>query len=81
MSSRTPRGFAYYTKFTDGNGTIVRVQQSSSAGKRRVWIFADLDGNGEQPPHHLGKCASCAPHLSPSQARRVAKALLRFADA
>ena len=78
---RTQRGFAIYGQLTDDNGTIIRVQQSSIAGKRRVWIFADLDGNGTMPPHHNGKCQSCAAHLSPVQARRIANALLRFAEA
>ena len=77
---RTARGFALYAQITDESGAVVRVQQSSEVGKRRVWLFADLDGNGRQPDHHLGRCNPSMPYLTPSQARIIAKALLRFAD-
>lgn len=32
-------------------------------------------------PEHLHEPQSCSPHLTKAQARRVAKALLEFADA
>lgn len=69
---RTHRGFAIYTEFQDTYGAWIRVQKSSAATTRRCWIFAneDEDGGGKET----------AAHLSPQQARRVAKALHRFAD-
>ena len=76
---RTPRGFALYTDFTDTEGYRVRVQKSSLATAARVWIFCN-DKDGNDGVVHLGTWQSYSPHLSKAQARRVAKALLRFAD-
>ena len=67
---RTARGFLVYTEFTDDSGNRVRVQESSSATARRCWIFAQ-DREGRD---------AVSPHLSSAQARRIAKALLRFAE-
>jgi len=69
---RTARGFAIYTEFTDAYGRQVRVQKSSSAEHKRVWVFCE-DTVG-------GVTRDRSPHLSPAMARRVAKALLRFAE-
>ena len=68
---RTNRGFAIYTEVTDTYRNRCRVQASSAAGGRRVWIICKAGPTwGGSAPH---------PHLSPAQARRIAKALLRFA--
>lgn len=79
---RTPRGFAVYTEFVDTYGNRVRVQKSSSAGVRRCWIFTNYPDGAKFKPHapSPGGITTPEPHLSPAQARRVAKALLRFAD-
>ena len=74
---RTARGFIEYVELKDTYGTMVRVQESSSI-LRRVWIFANKDGKDAHI--HLGQPQAYSPHLSPQQARRVAHALLRFAD-
>lgn len=76
---RTERGFGIYTEFRDANGSEVRVQDSSSATRRLCWVFA------QWTPARSGQTGSgehvcCSPHLTAVQARRVAKALLRFAN-
>ena len=70
---RTSRGFRIYTTLVDTYGNTVRIQESSAAFKRRCWIFTSGEPSRDKgnPP---------APHLSPAQARRIAAALLRFAD-
>jgi len=75
---RTSRGLAIYAEFVDTYGHTVRVQKSSSAGVRRCWLFCEDDG--KDCIFHLGNWQALSPHLSPAQARRMAKALLRFAD-
>ena len=88
---RTDRGFAIYAKLTDTYGADVRVQKSSAAGVRRCWIFAKGGSTlgsrqktlSEESPMQPGENIvndSVSAHLSPAQARRVAKALLQFAD-
>lgn len=67
---RTARGFGIYTEFKDSFNSTVRVQESSNV-KAACWIFTNSN-------QHDGLCS---PHLTPNQARRVARALLRFADA
>lgn len=92
---RTSRGFAIFTEFTDTKGAEVRVQASSYATGRRVWIFVnggltlskrqrELADEAkarqyQMPGDEIVNDASPA-HLTPAQARRVARALLRFAD-
>jgi hypothetical protein len=78
---RTSRGFAVFTEFVDTYGNKVRVQQSSAAGVDRCWIFSNYP-DGSSAKHHgaTGELVSPSPHLTRAQARRVAKALLRFAD-
>lgn len=91
---RTSRGFGIYTKFNDTRGAEVRVQASSEAGVRRCWIFVKGGTTLGAKQRELAEaCAavkwqmpgseiisdSTSAHLTPSQARRVAKALLRFA--
>lgn len=66
---RTDRGFDIYGEYKDSYGCLVRIQESSVAAKHCVWIFT-VDSLG----------VNASPHLTKSQARRVAKALLKFAD-
>lgn len=74
---RTERGFAIYTEFKEERGVGLRVLASSIATRRRVWIYLDATKStydlARLEPHHIGA------HLSPAEARRVAKALLAFA--
>ncbi len=72
---RTGRGFAIYTEFPETRGCTVRVQESSSV-QRACWIFCT--NAGAYTDRKVG--VDVAPHLTPAQARRVAKALMRFAD-
>jgi hypothetical protein len=69
---RTPRGFALYTEFKDIDGENVKVQRSSSIGKRLVYIFPAAR-------IHLGTAIAGA-HLTVGMAKRVIKALQQFVD-
>jgi hypothetical protein len=62
----TERGFAIYARLTDTNGYEVRVQESSSAEERKVWIFCGPIAAGPTP------------HLNEDQARQVRDALTAF---
>lgn len=70
---RTQRGFGIYTQFKDLYGKDVRVQASSLASKRAVWIFPEVETacTGE---HIAGA------HLSVALAKRIINALQRFVD-
>lgn len=73
---RTNRGFAIYGKFEDSRGAQVRVQRSSEAGRKRfVWVFA-AGGMASGPSVE----DSAAVHLDTRQARKLAQALMRFAE-
>jgi hypothetical protein len=61
---RTENGFAIYTEFQDANDKSIRVQTSSSAEKRMVWIHTEP---GEA-------------HLTVKTARQVIRALQSFVD-
>ncbi len=50
---QTERGFNVYEEFRDMYGISVRIQESSSAEERRVWIF--LDDNGLSTGAHLNE--------------------------
>ena len=76
---RTPRGFAIYGDCKDSRGRSVRVQMSSAAGGPFAWIFCN-EKDGSDAVMHMGKPMAHSPHLTRAQARRVAKALMRFAD-
>lgn len=76
---RTPRGFSIYGEYKDSRGQTVRVQESSSAMGPCVWIFCNAE-DGSDALIHLGKPTARSPHLTKAQARRVAAALLRFAN-
>jgi len=73
---RTERGWVIYTKLKDTYGNECRVQESSSAEARRVWIFSMPSDEWKK---RYGEGSNTSAHLSPAQARRVAEALLRFA--
>jgi hypothetical protein len=77
-TKKTHRGFAY-RDIKDSRGNTVRVQQSSAAGGPFAWIFVK-NAEGQEVIEHLGSFVAVSPHLTRAQARRVAKALLRFAD-
>ena len=72
---RTPRGFVVFTQFIDSYHNEVRVQESSNAEGRFVWVFCSPSKGST-----FGESDSPSPHLTPAQARRVAKALLKFAE-
>ena len=69
---RNQRGFAMYAQFKDYDGEEVKVQRSSSIGRRLVYIFPAAK-------IHLGEAISGA-HLTVPMAKRVIKALQRFVD-
>jgi hypothetical protein len=71
---RTDRGFAVYAEFKDYYGQGVRVQASSLADKRCVWIF---------PEHHKHRVTGehiCGAHLTEAMAKKVIRALQAFVD-
>lgn len=75
---RTARGFKIYTEFIDASGNDVRVQESSGDSGCRVWVFTQKE---ETWGHfHLGEWVAHVPYLSKPQAKKLAKALLRFAS-
>jgi len=69
---RTQRGFRIYTEFKDEYGANIRVQESSLATKRCVWIQNEVVDCSGTP---LGNA-----HLTVPMAKRVIKALQRFVD-
>lgn len=88
---RNERGFWIYTSFRDTYGAEVSVTHSSAAGVRRCWIGARGGGTlgarqrllSEEPKTQPGWSIvndNTSGHLTPAMARRLAKALLRFAD-
>lgn len=70
--TKTLRGFTIYSEFKDSYGQAVRIQESSAATRKCVWIFCTASDNDCQPKVCLG------PHLTVSQAKRVIRALQRF---
>ena len=93
---RTTRGFSrLYTEFTDAMKSRVRVVGSSEAGVRRAWVFSAggtslgakqralnqecRDRKFRMPGSDIISDDTPA-YLTPAQARRLAKALLRFAN-
>jgi len=69
---RTQRGFAIYAEFKDEYGKNIRIQASSLATKRCVWIQNEVT-------EHMGEHLANA-HLTVPMARRVIKALQAFVD-
>lgn len=76
---KTPRGFAIYSEIKDSRRNTIRVQQSSAAGGPFCWVFVH-DAEGRDAYEYLGQLHSVSPHLTRAQARRLANALLRFAE-
>lgn len=72
-TKRTSRGFRIYAQFKDLYGCDVRVQASSLATKRAVWIFPEVK------QANTGEWLAGA-HLSVVQAKRIIKALQRFVN-
>lgn len=70
--TKTLRGFTIYSEFKDSYGQAVRIQESSSATQRHVWIFCTTRDDDQLPKVCLG------PHLTVSQAKRVIRALQKF---
>lgn len=70
---KTVRGFNVYTEFRDTYGQKIAVVESSAATQHCVWIQIEARPIAPESLNNF-------PHLNKVQARRVAKALLRFAD-
>ncbi len=62
-----------YSKIKDRDGNTVKVQLSTEVSNRCCWIFC----TNESRPSDLIRSTPC---LTAAQARRVAFALLKFAD-
>ncbi len=79
---RTNRGFAVYAKFKDSYGNAIRVQESSSAERRAVWVFCHpIDkATGEEKRNSDGALVDWSPHLTKTQAKRLVRALQKFID-
>ena len=80
---KTGRGFTIYSEIKDAFGQTITVQESSNAEKHCVWIFAK-NRFGDEVVDCVGakyNFSAVSPHLTKSQARKLAKALLKFADA
>lgn len=73
------RGLYEYGAIVDTRDQTIVVRTSSSAEERACWVFTK-DAYGKDAVLHLGKPQARSPHLNPSQARRLAAALLRLAD-
>lgn len=71
---KTSRGFRIYSEFTDLYGTRIKVQESSLATKKAVWIFRSNPNDG-QPVAGSDKPSCMDPHLSVAQAKRLIRAL------
>ena len=66
---RTGRGFEIYDRFIDTYGSEVKVQESSAAGERCVWIFCNSTRTAS---------GEFTPHLNKDQAQKVVEALNKF---
>jgi hypothetical protein len=67
--SVTERGFTIYDAFRDQYGADVRLQESSLATERCIWVFSSKHGFPDEP---------ASPHLNLAQAERVRDALDAF---
>ncbi len=82
---RTPRGFAVFGQIKDRKGNSIRVQMSSEVGGPFCWIFTvNADGaeyvKRDPVPVACDPIGVATPYLTRAQARRLATALLKFAD-
>ncbi len=89
-AKRTPRGFRIYAEFKDSRGNTIRVQESSAAGRRCVYLFtrnadgfevmhfpANNTGWHGVPAPEVGApgYSAVSPHLNPTQCKRLIRAL------
>lgn len=78
---KTPRGFKIYSEFKDSHQNTIRVQESSSACIRACWIFVkNRQGEEVDLNRVTGESTSATAHLTQAQAKRLAKALLKFVE-
>ncbi len=75
---KTNRGFNIYSEFKDSYQNTISVQESSAAMRECVWIFVK-NKDGKDGALHMGEWQAATAHLTKPQARRLAKALLKFA--
>ncbi len=79
---KTNRGFKIYSEMKDSYGNSIRVQQSSAACIDACWIFTNgKDGSECAFDSATQRHIAVSPHLTKAQARRLAKALLKFSEA
>lgn len=79
---RTARGFAIFGTITDSYGNTITLQESSAGGGPFAWVFVrNRDGVDAYIHKPTGSLQAVSPHLTRTQARRLARLLLRFADA
>jgi hypothetical protein len=74
----TDRGFGQYGEGKCSYNIKWRVQESSTAGDPRVWLFVDgvLSGGGSEQERTQKGCL----HMSIDQAKELRDALQRFLD-
>lgn len=80
---RTERGFAIFGEVTDSRRNVIRAQESSACGGPYLYLFTH-DSEGRELVPCVGTptgMISITPHLTQVQARKLAKLLLKFADA
>jgi hypothetical protein len=79
----TQRGFAIYGRVTDRQGSIIRMQRSSTMSKPKYRVFVN-DSEGREFRVGVPGCdhsvAVVSPHLNAVEARRLAALLVAFAD-
>lgn len=76
---KNDRGLKVYSDIKDTLGKHVYMQDSSSTMQECVWIFCKYP-DGSEAKEHRGELVSATPHLNKAQARRLGKALLKWAD-
>lgn len=78
---RTSRGFNIFSEFKDSYGNTLIVQESSAAGQVCCWIFVkNRQGNDyEVNVGAGGRIDVPSAHLTKAQARRLIRALTKFA--
>ena len=78
---KTNRGFSIYSEFKDSYRNTVRVQESSAATQHCCWVFVtNEEGKDGVWDPATSSYISATAHLTKAQARRLAKALLKFAE-
>lgn len=78
---KTNRGFNIYSEIKDTHFNTITVQQSSDACIDACWIFVkNKEGKDGVWDKATGQWVSSTAHLTKAQAKRVAKALMKFAE-